>query len=249
MSYPTLTELTRNPPADRSPIEKNWMLFFPGSEAYVQYEISPRGGRTFAKLLGNGLTSTNLTDPEESPCLFDVDDNEPDERRKGGSWHQTTNSLRLVLCERTDVSCKPSLDNTVFFAVVHRKHSNALGLPMRYERYFIVWSATAPFNMLAVSQYPIQMANETATGWSAAENWDGDSAALEEGRGMWAYFTYTTTIAYAWGRKGDEAFWKGTGYLDDVVVVSIGVDDMSQGFARVPAKELLQCMRACPGRI
>ena len=93
------------------------------------------------------------------------------------------------------------------------------------------------------------MANETASDWSALENWDDVPDVLDEGRGNWAYFTYTVSIAYAWGRKGDEAIWKSTGYLDDEVILSIGVADAGQVYARVPARVLLQCLKACPSRV
>ncbi|KAI9805031.1 MAG: hypothetical protein M1833_006335 [Piccolia ochrophora] len=232
MSYPTLTELTRNPGSDRSPIEKNWMLFFSSSESYVQYDISPSKGRAFAKLLGAGLTTANLTDPLELPCLPE----DPTDKTLAGKWHQATNALRLVLCERRDAKCKPSDAKTVFFAVVHRKHNNAFQLPLRYERYFAVWSASPPFEMLAVSQYPILLANETAFGWSAEENWDDNPDALQVARGLWPRgFTYTVSIAYAWGRQHDEPIWKSTGYLEDSVVLGIGIDDVGQGFARAPS--------------
>lgn len=249
MSYPTLTELTRNPADTRSPIEKNWMLFFTNSEAYIHYEVSPHGGRTFSKLLGSGLTTTNLTDPLEQPCLQDVAPDERDEIKKNGTWHQATNSLRLVLCNRGDADCKPNADNTVFFAIVHRKHPNYLKLPLRYERYFIVWSAVAPFSMLGISQHPILLANETASGWSAEQNWADDPLNAQLiSKDYWAYFTYTVSIAYAWGRKDDEAIWKNTGFLDDDVILGIGIDDKGQGSASVKVKDLLQCLRACPGR-
>ncbi|MCJ1427104.1 hypothetical protein MMC29_005007, partial [Sticta canariensis] len=211
-SYPTLTELTRNPADTRSPIEKNWLLFFPVSgESYLHYDLSdPRNGprgRTFAKLLGNGLTTTNLTDPLEIPCLRELGEKEPDGAKRGGTWHQATNSLRLILCTRSDASCKPDSENTVFFALVHRKFPNALRLPLRYERYFIVWSAMAPFTMLGMSNYPLLMANETASGWSPSQNWADDAANVKTvestkladnatsepfgGKNFWAYFTYT----------------------------------------------------------
>ena len=261
MSYPTLTELTRNPANTRSAIEKNWMLFFTNSEAYIHYEVSPHGGRTFAKLLGNGLTTPNLTDPLEQACLRDVAPDKSDMSKTGGTWHQATNSLRLVLCKRADGGCEPNAANTVFFAIVHRKHPNSLKLPLRYERYFIVWSAVPPFSMLGISQHPILLANETASGWSAEQNWDDDPTnvgSVQHARGKggkgsvgkdhWAYFTYSVSIAYAWGRQGDEAIWKNTGFLDDEVIVGLGIDDKGQGFARAKAGELLQCLRACPGR-
>jgi len=200
---------------------------------------------------------------------LDQDTTEKNPAKKGGTWHQATNSLRLILCNRVDKACKPSNHKTVFIAIVHRKLPNVLKLPLRYERYFIVWEASPPFSMLGISKHPLLMANETASGWSSSENWDDDPTkrqiisttnhtknnAMEEkvvnatqpyvGKGYWAYFTYTVSIAYAWGRERDEVEDKNVGYLDDEVVLSIGVDDKGQTFARVRAGDLVQCLRAC----
>ena len=270
MSYPTLTELTRNPPSSRSPIEKNWMFFYPSTgESFLHYDISSPGnssrGRTFAKVLGSGLTTTNLTDALEIPCIPSLPANEPDPAKQNGKWHQATNSLRLVLCNRSDKACKPSTENTVFFAIVHRKHPNYLKLPLRYERYFIIWASTPPFSMLGISQHPLLMANETASGWTMADNWDEDAVNAKivadhkkqfgpnstdphGGKEYWAYFTYTVSIAWAAGRTGVEVADMNVGYLDDEVLLGIGIDDVGQGVARVTAADLVACMRACPGR-
>lgn len=305
-SYPHLTELTRNPPSTRSPIEKNWFLFHPrAGSSFIHYDIStPIRGRTFAKLLGGGLTTPNLTDPFEDPCLPPSsshlnrpsrdDPNLTSSLHGGpGKWHQATPSLRLILCSRSDPSCTPLDDNTVFFALVHRKHENYLKLPLRYERNFIVWAATPPFEMLGVSRHPVLLANETTSGWDAWQGWDDDerNAATVRmnkerpapppyandtsefrarsrhrrrqvsssppgnnatdpfgGKGYWAYFTYTVSLAWAAGRHGVEAGEWVEGYLDDEVVLSIGVDDKGMGIGRVMARELVECLRACPGR-
>lgn len=70
------------------------------------------------------------------------------------------------------------------------------------------------------------------------------------GKGYWAYFTYTVSIAYAWGRGNNEEVGdKNVGFLDDEVVLAIGIDDKGQGFARAKATDLVQCLRACPGRV
>ena len=246
------------------------MLFFPSTgESFIHYDtpdpLFPSKGRAFAKILGGGLTTTNLTDPLELPCIPDVDPEKPDIAKEGGHWHQATNSLRLVLCLRSDVACIPSPEKTVFFAIIHRKFPNVLDLPLRYERYFVVWTATPPFSMIGISQHPILMANETASGWTTAQNWDDDAEKARMvaeqvkkhganstdgygGKGNWATFTYTVSIGWAWGRSGNvEAEEMNVGYLDDEVILGIGIDDKGQVFSRVQAGDLVQCLRACPG--
>jgi hypothetical protein len=337
MSYPFLTELTRNPASTRASVEKNWFLFFPtAEEAYLHYDLSiPRreadrsktvGGRTFAKVIGNGFTTANLTDPFEAPCLLD----EPDNRGKHGHWHQTSNALKLILCRRVEAErgeCSEEQEGrAVHFAVMHRKFSNDWDLPLRYERFFVVWDARPPFRMLAMSRYPTLMWNETASGWSGEENWaanDDDDDDLrnntqssgEDGRNTtsvakpanestyhsptpptlpkrtwnntttsqpsvpkpqhhetWAYFTYTPSISWSFrpspsirlrehenpseDPETNNANMNGehtrtlealnVGYLDDEVILGIGLDDRGQGVARVRVEDLLACLRRCP---
>ena len=54
---------------------------------------------------------------------------------------------------------------------MHRKFSNIWDLPLRYERYFVIWDASPPFAMRAMSRYPVLVWNETASGWDGTENW------------------------------------------------------------------------------
>jgi hypothetical protein len=249
ISYSTLTELTRNPPSTRQSYEKKWVMFSPTpSTSYIQYEISS-SKRTIAQLIGSGFTTPNITDPLEEPCLHDPTPAEISRSKymANSTWHQATPALKLILCTRKNLTCRADPLNAVFFAAIHRKHVNNWDLPIHYSRYFIIWSAHYPFNILAVSQHPILFANETTSGWEEPETWDDVPEALAEGRGFWARLTYTTTIA--WGRR-DEGDVKelGTGYLDENVVVSIGVDDEEQVFGRVGVKELLGCLRTCPRR-
>ncbi|KAJ9651280.1 hypothetical protein H2198_009434 [Neophaeococcomyces mojaviensis] len=64
----------------------------------------------------------------------------------------------------------------VHFSIIHRKFSNVWDLPMRYERYFLLWEARRPFRILGVSKYPILLENERARPWSWNEDigWDMD---------------------------------------------------------------------------
>lgn len=321
MSYPRLTELTRNPRGDRSAVEKNWMLFFPSrEEAYVHYDMvapapnasTSRSGRSFAKLIGNGYTTPNLADPSEESCFVDA----LDSQGRTGHWHQGSNALKLVLCTRGEAIAGRCAENepgrSVHFAVMHRKFSNAWHLPLRYERCFVVWEGGAPFRLIARSRFPVLLKNETASGWTGEENWAGEGP-KEEGRhgqerrwvngsfldsnatrwlngsstllsrpGIpsgetvanpsaegspkqnWAYFTYTPSIAWAWRPKSAETRREdrdggaedgsylhslNVGYLDDEVIVGIGLEDTEQAFARVEARVLLQCLEVCPGAV
>ena len=319
ISYPRLAELTRTPETTRSPVEKNWFLFFPTPfTSYIHYDLSSPPhphqsmssnfvGRTFAELTENGATSPNLTDPLELPCL----QNGPDFRGEFGHWHQATNALKLILCYGSEAragKCDEKEEGrSVHFAVIHRKYSNPWKLPLRYERFLIIFSTRPPFHMLAISKHPLLFWNETASGWTPGENWAVETRgeALQRAsfnrsvgrersfnetatinstnsqysrlqkdqmfgrrRGNWAYFTYTPSIAWAWRPKsrtvrqgyrmnghGKSEYRKGNlleslniGYLDDEVILGIGLDDNAQTFARAKAETLLQCMQACPGR-
>ena len=253
MSYHHLTEVTRNPRPSRASVEKNWMLWFPGNDgdAYVQYDLGPKttpqilhpsqslnqtmlndtsdrsmtvAGRTYAKLIGNGFTTPNLTSPQETSC-FDETHNY-DTLGKLGHWHQGSNALKLILCTRAQVragDCGDSAEwnadgREVHFAVMHRKFSNEMDLPMRYERYIAVWEGRKPFQMLGVSKSPILMESEWARPWTEEENWPAGS----NRKGNWtaglrrrldgdgkkavrsnAYFTYTPSLAWAWRPRTD----------------------------------------------
>lgn len=247
------------------------MIFSPSpSKSYIQYELDS-SKRTFAQLIGAGLTTTNLTSPLELPCLINptVDEIASGHHYDATSWHQATPSLKLILCVRANQTClsKDGGPNVVFFAAVQRKHLNGYGLPARYERYFVLWSAESPFNMLAISSHPIIFFNETARGWSDEETWDdvssvpaSSSSTLSSSfsprdvynedmkRSEFGTFTYTTTISYAWGREETDIREKGTGYLDDDVIVSVGIDDRDGLYGRASVRELLGCLRICPGK-
>jgi hypothetical protein len=251
-------------------IEKNWFIFSPSSKAatYLNYDLDP-SRRTFAKLLGHGYTTPNLTDPYELPCVPQPTEPSQPGSNQTGQYHQATNALKLILCPRSSPSCKEEPAKSAFFAVLHKKHNNDFKLPMRYERYFILWSGHPPFTTLAISAHPILMYNETASPYLPLQNWEGDAendellaAAQKEAdhtlnenelnrvsKQSFSVFSYTVSIAWAargggWEELGD----KHQGYLDDEVVLGVGLDDQRQVFARAKAEDLLGCMRACPGR-
>lgn len=133
---------------------------------------------------------------------------------------------------------------------------------MRYERYVTIWEARAPYRFVAVSQHPIVFGTERVRPWSFRDNMGTDGVPKEhsedgekeDGEGIDAYFTYTPSIAWAFRDQIDELRYMerghedlGTGYLDDEVIMGIGMDDVKQGYVKVPVQELLECLRICPG--
>ncbi|KAK5084880.1 hypothetical protein LTR70_007822 [Exophiala xenobiotica] len=127
----------------------------------------------------------------------------------------------------------------VHFSIIHRKFSNTWKLPMRYERYFLVWEARRPFRTLAVSHWPVLFGDERARPWSweedvgsvlrdakavkrsgnetMVESETGEDEAEQSKKGnsgSWShYFTYTPSTAWAWrGKSEDEPLHRARGH-------------------------------------
>ena len=62
---------------------------------------------------------------------------------------------------------------------------NQLGLPLRYERYAMVWLSSPPFSMIGISQHPLLLADEIAPGWLIDQNWDGSKGNERSLRESW----------------------------------------------------------------
>lgn len=254
-----------------------------------------KGGRTIAKLSSHGYTTPNLTHPLERSCFDMLSHNHThDSLNNTGRWHHGTNSLRLVLCTRVQMLSRRCLLDTnttevsigtagrimsaeeyehtltdlgliVHIAFVHRKFSNEMELPMRYERYLVIWEARPPFQTVSISHHPILFGGEMARPWSTVENGLATVENDHEKReriglveleiASPAYFTYTPSLAWTHrsppsivdGKRNLERGHEdlGTGYLDDEVLVGLGMDDLAQGVARIAVRDLLGDMRFC----
>lgn len=248
-----------------------------------------QGGRSISKLTSHGQTTPNLTSPHEPPCLPPSFFTDP--LGMPGHFHQSTPALTLILCDRSTLSPSSSSSSStntnkdtnptpscatgtpqtwtqsgraVHFTLVHRKFSDgALGMPLRYERWAVVWEGRYPFRLLAVSRHPVAFAGELVRPWMRAENGLGDDDDDGERAGD-AGFTYTTSVAWAWrpasavvvagvedeergGQDAEHLARLGVGFLGDEVIVGVGIDDIGQAVVRVKVDELLSCLRLCPG--
>ena len=164
-------------------MEKNWLLFFtPDSGTYTQYEVPPEK-RTFAKLIGNGYVTPNLTSPVERQCLGHPFPLLSDIYASGGyrkdekdGWHQATNSLRVLLCNRRDTICQADEAMAVFVAVIQRKIHDSIGLVSRYEPVVVIWEGRQPFHMLAVGKARMKFSWEESLMGKEAKIRNGQSA-------------------------------------------------------------------------
>lgn len=257
--------------------------------------LTPSPGRTLSHLTSHALTTQNLTSPFEPPCFnLSSQSHTTDPLNNTGHWHQGTNSLRLILCTRSDFRARTCMspDHSplhpadvkthsrlqyeehlrsegaiVHFSIIHRKFSNEIDLPMRYERYVLVWEARTPFRVVGVSRWPVVFGGERVRPWSYEEDTVGarrdgdlgldpelneDEDKSDESK---PYFTYTPSIAWSHRAKDEDDNVHrerghenlGTGYLGDEVIVGIGMDDVAQGFVRVEVGELMGCLRFCEG--
>ena len=111
--------------------------------------------------------------------------------------------------------CEPGADNTVMIGIIHFKKAQ----PIRYRAHVLVISGTAPFRYRSISP------------------------ALEFGRGAGRDpFVYITTAA--WARPRVE-HGLSHGFLDDEVLLTMGVNDRGGGVVSVRASELLERHAAC----
>lgn len=260
ISYPVLTELRRPPPY--APIEKNWLLFFSRDYGtFVQYELTPTV-RTVAKLIGNGYVTENLTSPLEGPCLghphpvgIGPDDATAltQNIHKDG-WHQATNSLKLVLCERKDVVCQATEDMEVFMAVVQRKRHNHFGIVRRYERVVVIWQSKPPFRMLAVGTARILFTGEGWGSVGAKMNSPVPTLPVHK-RDKKHNFNFMMSLAFDHSRRRNEDVDVSIGklpddmhigFLDDYLIVGVGIGDEGMGVVRLRVRELVAGLAVCP---
>ncbi|KAK7203975.1 hypothetical protein BZA70DRAFT_196785 [Myxozyma melibiosi] len=208
--FPTVMELTRL--EGRGTVEKNYLMFYDSatSESYVQYDLA-YNKRHFAKLIGNGLTTSNLTSPLELPCITE-----------DATWHQATNAIKIVLCNYGE--CTPGPENTVFMSFLHKKLGVKGSFKVQYHRYVAVWKSTAPFELIGFGDKHVRFDNEDR--WEQMYDVEGK-------------FMYTVSVNWETNQNRYE------GYLNEKVIVSLGVGDHGNAAVVLPARDLLTCMHSC----
>ena len=233
------TDVQRPPPYRE--IEKNYFLFWDyDNNTYVHQDISPE--RTFTSLYVNGSVSADLApaarDTDE-PCLnrympkFGTR-NVTGEGIEYETIHQTTNSLAITLCRRSDTDCRPTNNNT--FIMVIFQHKSYYSQHAEYFPYVMLFQQTAPFAVHAVSTKSIWIHGRTALTpqtpsliFRAWKEMPTDHSEM--------FFV----VSMSWKTPGQMYH----GYMDDAMFLGFGIEDSVSGGIDILASDLLQDLGYC----
>lgn len=227
------TELQRPPPW--GVMEKNWFLFFDqDDQAYLHYDVSPQ--RVFAKVSTTGEVGPDLgylTAAHDEVCM---DKYMPKIGPELESIHQATNSLLVTMCNKKDSTCFPDHTNTFIFTIF--QHKTYFSYHALYEPYVMLFERTAPFKLHAISKRPFWIHGRKGSSQPGA----GDDSQVELlgelGEDQEEMF-YVTSISW----KSREQ--KYHGYLDDVLLVSFGIEDKQTAAIDISVGDLLQDLGTC----
>lgn len=223
------TDLSRPPPY--AAVEKNWFVFWSlDGQIYAHYDVFPE--RAFAKLNGDGTVEEDLSSlahESDSLCWNRYMGSELSMSRN--HFHQASNSLAITMCAQSDLSCRKTADNTFVLIVFQKKTQHALHSV--YEPYIMLFQQSPPFAIHALSTKPIWIHGRRAPGDPKVSVSDAD---IPEDQSEMLYVTSMN--------------WKDSsrhyhGYLDDIIYLSFGVEDVKTAGIDILASDLLAEIGRC----
>ncbi|KAK3495280.1 uncharacterized protein B0T23DRAFT_404030 [Neurospora hispaniola] len=238
-----------------SEVEKNWFVFWapplpldsgssdssPDSshhkpqdqqqlQTYIHYDFYPH--RSFALLHDDGsataIPSSFMSAHSDEKCLSHF--LPPLPSAEPVSIHQSTNSLRLTLCNRSEPTCVVTEENTYILTMIQYK--TFYHFHSEYEPYVVLFSQKAPgFEVFGVSRKPL---------WIEGRKREKG----EEGQERTDMF-YVTSVNWRDYHGDDEQGAGYHGYLDDVLIIGFGIEDKESGGIDVLAGELVKGIGIC----
>ncbi|KAK9250257.1 hypothetical protein V1507DRAFT_468122 [Lipomyces tetrasporus] len=238
--FANLTALPREMPL--AVMEKHYQLLFDDNDAiFVQHEI---GERSLTAMSDYGMRNLAVDAPTPA-CVLSLQKPVADPDNQKVTLEQATNALRVTLCE---YPCEPTLDNTVLMSIMHVRHEHLR--EVYYRRHLVIMNATAPFHILARSSNLVYLGSEErAKVYTVAMEWDHSHYRNHSQ----SFIDRQNPVA-----KRAENAAKVTpetnglvndyyhGWLDDTVLISLGLNDQESAFMHINASRLLDCLEMCP---
>ena len=231
--WPTELPRPRGQPNHR--LEKNWFPFWDkNGEMFLHYDIFPK--RTFAKIhfdgkdKADGLVGEDLAPLSATNDAICMEKYMPPVRSIVEFIHQATNSLAITLCKHSDPDCRKTDENTYIFTIFQFKSFYGHGV---FEPYVMLFKQMAPFEVYAISSKPFWYHGRGEAGgpWVV-----GDKAWIPKNS---TQMVYTTSMS--WKRQGLTY----SGFLDDEIFISFGVEDRGSYGIDVMAGDLIAGLELC----
>ncbi|RMZ81619.1 hypothetical protein DV736_g6650, partial [Chaetothyriales sp. CBS 134916] len=220
----------RTPIKPRS-IEKNYFLFWDVDGQAFAHQETKRDHRTFAKLnTTDGMVGENLAPfaaEHDARCLAQLMP-EINLETKLEYIHQSTNSLLVTLCKRSDPHCQRTTENTFVFFLFNKKSFYMHGM---YEPYIMLFKQTSPFEVYAVSQKSLWY---NGRGRPEGE-WQKDTW-RPHGQ---TELLFTTSMSW----KSQALTYHG--FLDDTLFLTFGIEDKRGGIIDVIVGDLIADLAYC----
>ncbi|KAK6387239.1 hypothetical protein LTS17_000506 [Exophiala oligosperma] len=223
------TELARPPPVND--VQKNWFIFWDAqNQFYVHHDIFPN--RTFSQLSADGSVGTDLSvqaKKNDDACMARF---MPIPKTKHEKVHQTTNSLAITLCKRSDPKCSPSDDNTFIMTIFH--YQTFYDWHAQYYPHVMLFRRNSPFEVHAISQKPLWI-------WGKPLYTNESESVI---KGDWAPEGHTDLFyvtSMSW-KNPDQRY---QGFIDDPLFISFGIEDTRSGAIDVTAGDMLKDLGFC----
>ncbi|KAI1610037.1 hypothetical protein EDD36DRAFT_62800 [Exophiala viscosa] len=227
-SFQVGTELQRPPPYGI--MQKNWFLFWdPDGRMYAHQDIYP--SRTFAALSLSGSAGRDLSGSmayHDSACMA----RHMPALKADETIHQATNSLSITLCKRADRWCSPNDDNTFLMTIVH--HQMFHDWHAQYYGHVVLFKRNAPFELHAISQKGLWINGKKPHSC-------GMESMLVSGCGIENHDELFYMTSMSWANQNQTYH----GYIDDPLLLAIGIEDVRSGGIDVLAGDLLQDLAFC----
>ncbi|KAK9492807.1 hypothetical protein V1508DRAFT_404362 [Lipomyces doorenjongii] len=235
------------PREDIQEIEKNWVLLYDeNNEEYVHHHIMPRS-------VSKGVNGSIIlpAGAQELPgCMKYTLKDFSNSKDEANDYHQATNSLRVTMCE---FPCVPTIHNSVLVSLIHIKYKNFYEL--FYRRYAIIMNVTAPFEVIArTNNLMFAGLDEQTMLYTVSMVWDKSFNARLGGTNTGHPAIQANDAEYDYNSSSTEGRWQPQnkladlyyhGWIDDTVMINIGVNDCDAPVLHVPMRDVLDCIVLC----